>query len=103
MVKNYAQLDFGDSFRDAKVTDLINKERCRCRSPSGYGEHADRVPGVDPAARSPRLRDTAATSTWTSSTIIVGYAILAFCSAIPLIVVFAGGSHLDWFHCAGLP
>lgn len=37
MVKNYAQLDFGDSFfRDAKVIDLI-KERCRCPSPSGYG------------------------------------------------------------------
>lgn len=35
MVKNYAQLDFGDGFfRDAKVIDLI---RCRCLFPSGCG------------------------------------------------------------------
>jgi len=39
---------------------------------------------------------------WTSSAIIVGYAIPAFLFAILLIVVFAGGSYLDWFPLRGL-
>ncbi|MNP08402.1 Inner membrane ABC transporter permease protein YejB [compost metagenome] len=39
---------------------------------------------------------------WTSSAIIVGYAIPAFLFAILLIVVFAGGSYFDWFPLRGL-
>lgn len=39
---------------------------------------------------------------WTSTAIIVGYAIPAFLFAILLIVVFAGGSYLDWFPLRGL-
>jgi microcin C transport system permease protein len=39
---------------------------------------------------------------WTSSAIIVGYAIPAFLFAILLIVLFAGGSYLDWFPLRGL-
>src|SRR5690606_8730690 len=39
---------------------------------------------------------------WSSSAIIVGYAIPAFLFAILLIVVFAGGSYLDWFPLRGL-
>lgn len=38
MLKNYAQLDLGNSFfRGAKVTDLI-LQNCRHRSPSGSGQ-----------------------------------------------------------------
>jgi microcin C transport system permease protein len=39
---------------------------------------------------------------WTSSLIIVGYAIPGFLLAIMLIVIFAGGSYLDWFPLRGL-
>lgn len=39
---------------------------------------------------------------WTSSAIIVGYAIPAFLFAILLIVVFAGGSYFNWFPLRGL-
>ena len=39
---------------------------------------------------------------WTSSAIIVGYAIPAFLFAILLIVLFAGGSYWDWFPLRGL-
>ena len=39
---------------------------------------------------------------WTSSAIIVGYAIPAFLFAILLIVLFAGGSYFDWFPLRGL-
>ena len=39
---------------------------------------------------------------WTSSAIIVGYAIPGFLFAILLIVIFAGGVYLDWFPLRGL-
>ncbi|WP_430283874.1 ABC transporter permease subunit, partial [Pseudomonas aeruginosa] len=39
---------------------------------------------------------------WTSSAIIVGYAIPAFLFAILLVVLFAGGSYWDWFPLRGL-
>lgn len=39
---------------------------------------------------------------WTSSAIIVGYAIPAFLFAILLIVLFAGGSYWNWFPLRGL-
>ena len=39
---------------------------------------------------------------WTSGIIIVGYAIPGFLFAILLLVLFAGGSFLDWFPLRGL-
>jgi len=39
---------------------------------------------------------------WSSSAIVVGYAIPGFLFAILLIVLFAGGSYLDWFPLRGL-
>ncbi len=42
----------------------------------------------------------ASSDIWTSSAIIVGYAIPAFLFAILLVVLFAGGSYWDWFPCA---
>jgi microcin C transport system permease protein len=39
---------------------------------------------------------------WTSGVIIIGYAIPGFLFAILLIVLFAGGSFLDWFPLRGL-
>src|SRR5690606_8275871 len=39
---------------------------------------------------------------WSSSLVIVGYAIPSFLFAILLVVLFAGGSYLDWFPLRGL-
>ena len=39
---------------------------------------------------------------WTSSAIVVGYAIPGFLFAILLIVLFAGGSYFEWFPLRGL-
>ena len=47
-------------------------------------------------------RHGSAFDVWTSSAIIVGYAIPAFLFAILLIVLFAGGSYWDWFPLRGL-
>ena len=48
------------------------------------------------------MRDGSRFDVWTSGVIIVGYAVPGFLFAILLIVLFAGGSYLDWFPLRGL-
>jgi len=48
------------------------------------------------------VRDGSAFDVWTSAVVIVGYAIPGFLFAILLVVLFAGGSFLDWFPLRGL-
>ena len=48
------------------------------------------------------VRDGTAFDVWTSAVVIVGYAIPGFLFAILLVVLFAGGSFLDWFPLRGL-
>jgi microcin C transport system permease protein len=43
------------------------------------------------------VRDGSTFDVWTSTVVIVGYAIPGFLFAILLIVLFAGGSYFDWF------
>jgi microcin C transport system permease protein len=48
------------------------------------------------------VRDGSSFDVWTSAAIIVGYAIPGFLFAVLLVVLFAGGSFLDWFPLRGL-
>ncbi len=48
------------------------------------------------------VRNGSAFDIWSSIFIIIGYSIPAFLFAIMLIVLFAGGSYLDWFPLRGL-
>ncbi|MBY0360347.1 MAG: ABC transporter permease subunit, partial [Phreatobacter sp.] len=48
------------------------------------------------------MKDGSRFDVWTSAVIIIGYAIPGFLFAILLIVLFAGGSFLDWFPLRGL-
>lgn len=102
MVKNYARLDFGDSFfRDAKVIDLI-KEKMSVSISLGLWSTLIMYLVSIPLGIAKATRHGSHFDVWTSSAIIVGYAIPAFLFAILLIVVFAGGSYLDWFPLRGL-
>ena len=102
MVKNYASLDFGDSFfRDAKVIDLI-KEKMPVSISLGLWSTLIMYLVSIPLGIAKATRHGSHFDVWTSSAIIVGYAIPAFLFAILLIVVFAGGSYLDWFPLRGL-
>ena len=40
---------------------------------------------------------------WTSSLVIIGYAIPSFLFAILLIILFCGGNYLNWFARVGFP
>jgi microcin C transport system permease protein len=48
------------------------------------------------------VKDGSAFDVWTSGIIIVGYAVPSFLFGILLIVLFAGGSFLDWFPLRGI-
>jgi microcin C transport system permease protein len=48
------------------------------------------------------VRDGSRFDVWTSAVVIVGYAIPGFLFAVLLVVLFAGGSFLDWFPLRGL-
>ena len=102
MLKNYAQLDFGESFfRDAKVTDLI-VEKMPVSISLGLWSTLIMYLVSLPLGIAKAVRHGSAFDIWTSSAIIVGYAIPAFLFAILLIVLFAGGSYWDWFPLRGL-
>ena len=102
MLWNYIRFDFGESyFRDIPVIDLIIEKMPVSISLGlwmlllSYGIS---IPlGIRKA-----VKDGARFDVWTSAVIIVGYAIPGFLFAVLLIVLFAGGSFLDWFPLKGL-
>lgn len=102
MLWNYVRFDFGDSlFRGATVMHLI-KESLPVSITLGLWStliiYLVSIPlGIKKAVRSGSAFDV-----WSSTLIIVGYAIPAFLFAILLIVLFAGGGYLDWFPLRGL-
>ncbi len=102
MVWNFLRFDFGESyFRSISVIDLI-VEKLPVSISLGLWitllSYGISIPlGIRKA-----LKEGSAFDTWTSAVIIVAYAIPGFLFAILLIVLFAGGSFLDWFPLRGL-
>ena len=102
MIWNYLRFDFGESYyRDISVIDLII-EKMPVSISLGLWitliSYAISIPmGIRKA-----VRDGSAFDVWTSAVIILAYAIPGFLFAILLIVLFAGGSFLDWFPLRGL-
>jgi microcin C transport system permease protein len=102
MMWNYLRFDFGKSyFRDVSVLQLI-KEKLPVSMSLGIWmtllTYLISIPlGIRKAVDSGSQFDV-----WTSTVIVIGYAIPGFLFAILLIVLFAGGSFLDWFPLRGL-
>lgn len=102
MLVRYVQFDFGESFfRNATVVELI-KEKLPVSISLGLWStlliYLISIPlGIKKAVSHGSRFDV-----WSSGAIIIGYAIPGFLLAILLIVVFAGGSYLDWFPLRGL-
>ena len=102
MLKSYAQLDFGNSFfRGASVTDLILQKMPVSISLGLWSTLIMYLVSI-PLGIAKATRHGSHFDVWTSSAIIVGYAIPAFLFAILLIVVFSGGSYFNWFPLRGL-
>ncbi|SEI75523.1 microcin C transport system permease protein [Allopseudospirillum japonicum] len=102
MLKQYLSFDFGESFfRDASVLDLMLDKMPVSISLGLWSTliiYLISIPlGIKKAVRHGTSFDVA-----TSSILVIAYAIPSFLFALLLIVIFAGGSYLDWFPLRGL-
>lgn len=102
MLGNYLQFDFGKSFySDKSVVDLIIEKLPVSISLGLWTTLITYLISIPLGIRK-AVRDGTPFDVWSSSLIIVGYAIPNFLFAILLIVLFAGGTYLEWFPLRGL-
>ncbi|MEQ8246547.1 MAG: microcin C ABC transporter permease YejB [Alphaproteobacteria bacterium] len=102
MIANYVVFDFGESFyRDRRVVDLVIDKLPVSISLGLWTTLLIYLISIPLGIRK-AVRDGTPFDIWTSSLVIVGQAIPGFLFAILLIVLFAGGTYLDWFPLRGL-
>ena len=102
MLKNYAMFDFGESlFSDKTVVELIIEKLPVSISLGLWATLITYMVSIPLGIRK-AVRDGTPFDIWTSTAIIIGYSIPNFLFAILLIVIFAGGTWLDWFPLRGL-
>lgn len=102
MMWNYMRLDFGESyFRSIGVFELV-AEKLPVSVTLGLWSTVIAYLVSIPLGIRKAVRDGSTFDTWTSGLIIVAYAIPGFLFAIMLLVLFAGGSYLQWFPLRGL-
>lgn len=102
MITQYAHLDFGSSFfRGTQVTDLILEKMPVTLSLGLWAlliTYGISIPlGIRKA-----IKHGSAFDVWSSAAIIIGYALPGFLFALLLILIFGGGSGLNWFPIRGL-
>ncbi|KAA0945813.1 MULTISPECIES: microcin C ABC transporter permease YejB [unclassified Pseudomonas] len=102
MLKSYAQLDFGNSFfRGSTVIDLILEKMPVTISLGLWATLITYLVSIPLGIRK-AVRHGSQFDIWSSTAIVIGYAMPAFLFAMFLIVVFAGGTSLNWFPVRGL-
>ena len=102
MIWNYARFDFGESyFRNETVIDLVLEKMPVSISLGLWTTLLTYLIAIPLGIRK-AVNDGSTFDVWTSAVVIVGNAVPSFLFAILLIVLFAGGSFLDWFPLRGL-
>lgn len=102
MMKNYIFFDFGDSyFKNSKVFPLIMEKLPVSISLGLWATLLIYLVSI-PLGIAKAVRNGTPFDTWTSSIIVIGYAIPSFLFALTLIIFFAGGSFWSWFPLKGL-
>ena len=102
MMKNYVMFDFGDSFfQDRSVVSLI-RDKLPVSISIGLWTTLFTYLISIPLGIRKAVRDGSAFDVWSSSVVLVGYAVPSFLFAVLLIVLFAGGSYLSIFPLRGL-
>ena len=102
MMKNYVKFDFGESFfRDRKVVDLVIDKMPVSISLGVWTTLLVYLICI-PLGIAKASRDGSRFDVWTSVAIVIGTAIPSFLFAVFLMILFAGGSYLDWFPLSGL-
>jgi microcin C transport system permease protein len=102
MLKHYAVLDFGQSFfRGASVTELIVQKLPVTVSLGFWATLITYLVSIPLGIRK-AVRHGSQFDVWSSTAIIIGYAMPAFLFAMLLIVLFCGGTGVNWFPVRGL-
>ncbi len=97
MVKSYIVLDFGQSFfRDRDVVELVLEKMPVSISLGLWTTLLVYLISI-PLGIAKARRDGSRFDMWTSFAIVIGTAIPSFLFAVFLLIVFSGGSYLDWF------
>lgn len=102
MMRGYLMLDFGQSFYSKRPVLSIIAEKLPVSISLGLWTtllvYLISIPlGIRKAVREGEPFDL-----WTSALIVIGNAVPSFLFALLLIVLFAGGSYLEWFPLRGL-
>jgi microcin C transport system permease protein len=102
MMKSYLTFDFGKSyFRDISVLQLI-KEKLPVSISLGVWMLLLTYLISIPLGIRKAVHDGERFDTWTSGLLVIGYAIPGFLIAVLLLILFAGGSFVQWFPSRGL-
>jgi len=102
MLRNYLVFDFGRSFfRDRPVVDLVLEKLPVSISLGLWTTLIVYLVSI-PLGIAKAVRDGTRFDVWTSTAIVIGYAIPSFLFAVLLIVLFAGGSFWSVFPLRGL-
>jgi microcin C transport system permease protein len=102
MMGNYIRFDFGTSyFRDETVVNLVLSKMPVSISLGIWTTLLVYLISIPLGIRK-AVNDGTKFDIWTSGVIIVGNAIPGFIFAVLLVVLFCGGSYLDWFPLRGL-
>ncbi|KEF32329.1 MAG: microcin C ABC transporter permease YejB [Gammaproteobacteria bacterium] len=102
MLGDYATFDFGDSFfREKSVIELIIDKMPVSISLGLWSTLVIYLISIPLGIRK-AVTDGSRFDVWSSSAIVIGYAIPGFLFAMLLIVLFAGGTYFDWFPLRGL-
>ncbi len=102
MIRSYIVFDFGESFfRDRKVIDLVLDKMPVSISLGIWTTLIVYLISI-PLGIAKAVRDGTRFDVATSFALVIGTAIPSFLFAVFLLVIFAGGSYLDWFPLRGL-
>jgi len=102
MIRNYFTFDFGESFfKDKTVVELIIEKMPVSISLGLWTTLLTYLISI-PLGIKKAVNNGSPFDVWSSTAVIVGYAIPGFLFAILLIVLFAGGSYFNWFPLRGI-
>lgn len=102
MLKNYVQLDFGESYyRNTPVLQLV-LEKMPVSITLGLWSTLLIYFISIPLGIRKAVKDGSPFDIWTSAVIFIGYAVPSFLFAILLIILFSGGRYFDLFPLRGL-
>jgi microcin C transport system permease protein len=102
MMKSYLTFDFGKSyFRDTSVLELI-KEKLPVSVSLGLWMMLISYLISIPLGIRKAVHDGEPFDNWTSSVLVIAYAVPGFLFAVLLLILFAGSSFFQWFPSRGL-